>query len=67
MVVRQSITKRPKFSGKLPSLFKDLEGRSNYRISVMITNDATAPPEKIWTSYCPRANDENVITDLKEG
>lgn len=33
----------------------------------MITNDLLSPPEEIWRSYRPRANDENVIKDLKEG
>jgi hypothetical protein len=67
VVVRQSITKRPKALGKQPSLFKDLVDWSTYRISVMITNDSTSTPEEIWRSYRPRANDENVVKDLKEG
>jgi len=67
VVVRQSITKRPKASGKQPSLFKDLVDWSQYRISVTITNDSTSTPEEIWRHYRPRANDENVIKDLKEG
>jgi hypothetical protein len=33
----------------------------------MITNDAEKTPEEIWRQYRPRANDENVIKDLKEG
>jgi len=67
VVVRQSISRRPKALGKQPSLFKDLLDWSQYRISVMITNDSEATPEEIWRSYRPRANDENVIKDLKEG
>jgi len=67
VVVRQSISKRPKALGRQPSLFKDLIDWSQYRISVMITNDLLSPPEEIWRSYRPRANDENVIKDLKEG
>jgi hypothetical protein len=67
VVVRQSISRRPKALGKQPSLFKDLEDWSQYRISVMITNDSTSAPEEIWRSYRPRANDENVVKDLKEG
>lgn len=67
VVVRQSIHKRPKASGKQPSLFQDLEDWKQYRISVMITNDLDSNPEKIWREYRPRANDENVIKDLKEG
>jgi len=67
VVVRQSISKRPKALGKQPSLFKDLVDWSPYRISVMITNDSTSTPEEIWRHYRPRANDENVIKDLKEG
>jgi hypothetical protein len=67
IVVRQSIAKRPKALGKQPSLFKDLEDWSQYRISVMITNDSESTPEEIWRYYRPRANDENVVKDLKEG
>jgi hypothetical protein len=67
VVVRQSISKRPKASGRQPSLFKDLIDWSQYRISVMITNDLLSPPEEIWRSYRPRASDEHVIKDLKEG
>jgi hypothetical protein len=67
VVVRQSLSKRPKASGKQPSLFKDLEDWSTYRISVMITNDGEATPEEVWKHYRPRANDENVVKDLKEG
>lgn len=33
----------------------------------MITNDEETNPEEIWREYRPRANDENVIKDLKEG
>lgn len=67
VVVRQSIYKRPKALGKQPSLFKDIEDWSQYRISVMITNDCKSTPEEIWRHYRPRANDENVVKDLKEG
>ena len=67
IVVRQSLYQRPKALGKQPSLFKDLEDWSQYRISVMITNDSTFTPEEIWRHYRPRANDENVVKDLKEG
>jgi hypothetical protein len=67
VVVRQSISKRPTAMGKQPSLFKNLVDWSQYRISVMITNDSISSPEEIWRSYRPRANDENVVKDLKEG
>jgi hypothetical protein len=67
VVVRQSIYKRPKALGKQPSLFKDIVDWSQYRISVMITNDCESTPEEIWRHYRPRANDENVVKDLKEG
>ena len=33
----------------------------------MITNDTELSPEDIWREYRPRAKDENVIKDLKEG
>ncbi len=67
VVVRQSISRRPKALGKQPSLFEDLVDWSQYRISVMITNDSKSKPEEIWRHYRPRANDENVVKDLKEG
>jgi len=67
VVVRQSITTRPKATGKQPSLFKDLDQWEDYRFSLMITNDEEAEAESIWRQYRPRANDENVIKNLKEG
>ena len=67
VVVKQSINKRPKALGKQPSLFQDLEDWSQYRFSVMVTNELDLKPEEVWREYRPRANDENVIKDLKEG
>ena len=67
VVVKQSINERPKASGKQPSLFKDIEDWGSYRFSVMVTNESGTKPEEIWREYRPRANDENVIKDLKEG
>ena len=67
VVVRQSIAMRPQASGKQPSLFKQLDQWEEYRMSLMITNDEEAEAEKIWREYRPRANDENVIKNLKEG
>ena len=67
VVVRQSITTRPKATGKQPSLFKQMDQWEDYRMSLMITNDEEAEAESIWREYRPRANDENVIKNLKEG
>jgi hypothetical protein len=67
VVVRQSVFRRPKASGRQPSLFKDLQDWGEYRISLMITNDDSLSPEEVWREYRPRANDENVVRDLKEG
>jgi len=64
IVVRQTISKRPKATGKQLRLFEDHRG---YRYSIMITNDEKSRPEDIWREYRPRSNDENVIKDLKEG
>jgi hypothetical protein len=64
IVVRQEISERPKATGKQLRLFED---HSGYRYSIMITNDETCSPEDIWREYRPRANDENIIKDLKEG
>ncbi len=52
---------------KQPGLFKAPEDWGNYKISVMITNDSSSLAEDIWMFYRPRAKDENVIKDLKEG
>ena len=67
VVVRQEVKRRPKAAGKQPSLFKELEDWKEYRFSLMITNDKDSAPETIWREYRPRANDENVLKDLKEG
>lgn len=62
--MRQKISDRPKATGKQLRLFED---HSDYRYSIMITNDETSSPEEVWREYRPRANDENIIKDLKEG
>jgi len=67
VVVRQEESLRPQAGGKHPTLFKELEELKSYRFSLYITNDEEACPEEIWRAYRPRANDENVVKDLKEG
>jgi len=67
VVVRQQISRRPKAAGKQPKLFRDMEDWKEYRFSLMITNDSRLRPEDVWRAYRPRANDENVLKDLKEG
>ena len=67
VAVRQQINQRPGASGKQPKLFRDMEEWKDYRFSLMITNDGRLSPEEVWRAYRPRANDENVIKDLKEG
>lgn len=67
IVIRQEIGERPKAMGKQLSLFENMAESSQYRYSVLLTNDETASPEEIWRNYRPRANDENAIKDLKEG
>jgi hypothetical protein len=67
VVVRQLITRRPKAAGKQLSLFKELEDWNRWRYSLMITNDLELPAVEVWRQYRPRANDENVLKDLKEG
>lgn len=69
-VVRQHIETRPNASGKSGeqmSLFDEYETLGGYRYSVMLTNDTTLAPVEVWRNYRPRANDENVIKDLKQG
>jgi hypothetical protein len=67
VVVRQETNVRPQATGKQPSLFKELDEWKSYRFSLMITDDEQSTPEQIWREYRPRAQDENVIKDLKEG
>jgi hypothetical protein len=67
VVVRQYIPRRPQAAGKQPFLFKELEEHKEYRYSVMITNEVDLAAVEVWRSYRPRAKEENVIKDLKEG
>jgi hypothetical protein len=64
IVIRQTVSIRPKATGKQLRLFED---HSPYRYSIMITNDEESSPETIWREYRPRANDENTIKNLKDG
>jgi len=66
VVIRQEIARRPGASGKQMSLFPELPEAKNYRCSAFITNETTSPVE-VWRTYRPRAKDENVIDDLKDG
>jgi len=67
VAVRQEVARRPKAMGKQLSLFQEFEELRGWRYSVLVTNDRETPPVEIWRAYRPRANDENVIKDLKEG
>jgi len=67
VVIRQHVPTRPQASGKQPLLFHDLEEHRDYRYAVMVTNDTELPPETIWRTYRPRANEENCIKELKDG
>lgn len=69
-VVRQHIETRPNATGRSGdqmSLFEEYETLGGYRYSVMITNDTELVPVEVWRHYRPRAKDENVIKDLKQG
>lgn len=67
VVVRQEIKRRPKAVGKQPLLLKELEETKWYRYSLMITNDEETEAVEIWREYRPRAKDENVVKDMREG
>ena len=67
IVIRQHVPTRPQASGKQPRLFRELEEHREYRYGVLVTNDTSLPPEQIWGTYRPRANEENYIKELKEG
>jgi len=66
VAVRQEVKKRPEATGKEISLFPDLPESKSYRYSVMITNEHELIPKEVWDGYKPRANDENVIKELKD-
>jgi len=66
IVVRQEILKRPDAGGKELSLFPNLPESKSYRYSIMITNEVELSPKEVWDGYKPRANDENVIKELKD-
>lgn len=66
VVVRKSVKSRPQVVVKQLCFFES-DAAVDYRISVMITNDSESPAPTIWEAYRPRAKDENVIKDLKEG
>jgi hypothetical protein len=67
VVVRQEVGQRPQATGKQLRLFENLDDGKDYRFSAFITNDEVSAPEEVWREYRPRANDENVNKELKEG
>ena len=67
VVVRQEIAVRPKATGKNMSLFNETYDGSRYRHSLMVTNNETESAYAVWNYYKPRANDENVIENMKDG
>lgn len=70
VAVRQHIQTRPQAPGKAGqqmTLFEEYEELGHYRFSVLITNDHKLPAVEVWREYRPRANDENVLKNLKEG
>jgi len=70
VVVRQHVETRPDAPGKhgkQMTLFEQYEELGRYRYSVFITNEHDLPAVDVWREYRPRASDENVLKDLKEG
>ncbi len=67
VVVRQHKEKRPKAAGKQLSLFEEYEDWGAYRYSLFLTNEDTLTSQGVWREYRPRAKDENILKDLKEG
>ena len=67
IVIRQEIKKRPKASGKQLNIFSILGEEPSYRHQLLITNNTEDDPYTIWNYYKPRANDENIIENLKDG
>lgn len=65
IIVRQTITKRPKAIGKQLRLFPDELLYRHYRYSCFVTN-LTLPAESVWALYRMRADAENRIKEVKE-
>lgn len=67
IAIRQEIRKRPKAPGKQMKIFEILGEDVTYRHQLLITNNIQNSPYEIWNFYKPRANDENIIENLKNG
>jgi len=67
VVVRQEMSKRKKATGKVFPIFEEYFNQHRYRHSLLITNNIENTPYEIWNFYKPRANDENIIENLKTG
>jgi len=67
VVIRQEIAKRPKATGKQMRLFEGTDYGKSYRHSLLVTSNTLASAYDIWNYYKPRANDENIIENLKDG
>ena len=64
ILIRQSITERPKATGRQLKLFKGSEIYEKYRYSCLVTN-LTLPAAEVWRVYRHRAEAENKIKELK--
>jgi len=67
IVIRQNTMLRKKASGKQLSFFEELLDNNTYRHALYVTNNKNNTPYEVWNFYKPRANDENVIDNLKSG
>ncbi len=67
IIIRQDERRRPKAMGKQPLLFSEIEDYRDYRYTVLVTNEKELSGDGIWGVYRPRANEENVIKELKGG
>jgi len=65
IAIRQDTKRRPNSMGKELSLFGDEIDISNYRYSVWVTNSKESCID-VWKQCRPRANDENILKELKE-
>ena len=67
IAIRQEVNKRPNATGKQLRLFENEPYFKEYRHSLYVTNDEESTPHEIWNFYKPRANDENIIKNMKDG
>lgn len=67
IAIRQDIGVRKKATGKMLSLFEDIEEIDNRKYKyILFTTNSSEPAEVLWERLRKRSGDENTIRELKE-